>query len=542
MSRRIPGRVCTRGPIRRAAVFAVFALLVISCTGQRSAVISPPPSTTEIGDHDLEGDQAREGEQEHDESVTSPEDERSGEVHVHEDGFVHTHGAGAPKEWIVTYAADGEFDPERLDILAGDTVTFANESEWGVWPASNIHPTHEIMPEFDPLEPVPPGESWSHTFTDNGYWRYHNHELASEVGLIVVTGGPAESLDIVMREFETLSFPPPPAEARGDLLMADMGELDTFVRKYGPVAAANLMWEHASARQINCHNAAHEAGRIAYEEFGPAVFSEPTHDCQTGALHGALEALFAERGTSRLHEDIASVCLADDNQWVRANCWHGVGHGLMAWASYELPDALDLCAALDDAYGPTSCYSGVFMENIIGGMSELTGHESEYVREDNLHFPCTVLDERFVVACYGYQPIHMLSVLNGDYKAVIRECDSLGEDSRHACWGVIGNSLGGGFLGQPATVVQNCGFITDDVGFLMCLAGAVRERFWQAEEASAAAAICNLVEDRAASNECWWQMIDRGQFLFGDHASRESFCSLLPEGQRQKYCREQLRL
>ena len=127
---------------RRTAVIAMACVLFASaCTGSGMNA-DEPSETTET-------------------TAVQPSGEvladRDGEVHIHEDGSSHTHGAGAPKEWTVTYTADGTFDPERVDILAGDTVTFVNDSEWGVWPASNIHPTHEILPEFDPLEPIQPG-------------------------------------------------------------------------------------------------------------------------------------------------------------------------------------------------------------------------------------------------------------------------------------------------------------------------------------------------------------------------------------------------
>ena len=41
------------------------------------------------------------------------------------------------------------FDPETLTIKVGDTVEFKNESGEDKWPASNVHPTHELYPGFD---------------------------------------------------------------------------------------------------------------------------------------------------------------------------------------------------------------------------------------------------------------------------------------------------------------------------------------------------------------------------------------------------------
>ena len=52
------------------------------------------------------------------------------------------------------------FEPKKLDIKKGDGVCWINKDNDARWPASNIHPTHEIYPEFDSIGPVPIGEIW----------------------------------------------------------------------------------------------------------------------------------------------------------------------------------------------------------------------------------------------------------------------------------------------------------------------------------------------------------------------------------------------
>ena len=82
--------------------------------------------------------------------------------------------AEEPDAATVIYDA-GEFSPKRLDIEVGQAVRFVNESGDTLWPASNIHPTHQIFPEFDAGGPLASGEAWSFTFNKAGFWRYHNH-------------------------------------------------------------------------------------------------------------------------------------------------------------------------------------------------------------------------------------------------------------------------------------------------------------------------------------------------------------------------------
>lgn len=78
------------------------------------------------------------------------------------------------------------FSPEEITIKKGQTITWVNETDEFRWPASNLHPTHGIYPEFDPQEPIAPGESWSFTFDKAGTWRFHDHLNPRMLGKIEV--------------------------------------------------------------------------------------------------------------------------------------------------------------------------------------------------------------------------------------------------------------------------------------------------------------------------------------------------------------------
>ena len=69
---------------------------------------------------------------------------------------------------LVVYR-NGSFSLDRLDAGPGDIVAFVNESDTAMWPASNIHPTHEILSEFDAGKPVAFGGSWLFEFVDSGF-------------------------------------------------------------------------------------------------------------------------------------------------------------------------------------------------------------------------------------------------------------------------------------------------------------------------------------------------------------------------------------
>ena len=64
------------------------------------------------------------------------------------------------------------------------------------------------------------------------------------------------------------------------------------------------------------------------------------------------------------------------------------------------------------------------------------GHKTQYLRPDDPHFPCDVVEARYLADCYFYQTSHMLRVFDGDFASVASEC-------RHAPGTVLGNSASG---------------------------------------------------------------------------------------------------
>lgn len=90
-----------------------------------------------------------------------------------------------PLTKTVTYTDTG-FSPASLTVKTGDTVIFKNNSDSDFWPASAVHPTHEIYPEFDAKRAISAGGSYSFTFTRTGSWKYHNHLNPAAKGTITV--------------------------------------------------------------------------------------------------------------------------------------------------------------------------------------------------------------------------------------------------------------------------------------------------------------------------------------------------------------------
>ena len=87
---------------------------------------------------------------------------------------------------VVVSMTDTGFVPNEVRIELGTTVTFVNDGQGLHWPASDVHPTHEVLPAFDSKRAVPTGGRYSHTFTEAGSWDCHDHLNAKFTCRIVV--------------------------------------------------------------------------------------------------------------------------------------------------------------------------------------------------------------------------------------------------------------------------------------------------------------------------------------------------------------------
>jgi len=87
---------------------------------------------------------------------------------------------------VVTLTKDG-FVPDTLTIKKGQTIAFRTTAGKLFWPASNLHPSHLLYPEFDPQQPIQPNNVWAFTFEKVGSWKFHDHLAPYFTGVVNVT-------------------------------------------------------------------------------------------------------------------------------------------------------------------------------------------------------------------------------------------------------------------------------------------------------------------------------------------------------------------
>ncbi len=97
------------------------------------------------------------------------------------------HSESATKSGTVITLTPLGFQPTDITIKKGDRVIFRSIEGKPFWPASDLHPSHLLYPEFDPKQPIAPDATWSFVFEKVGTWPYHDHLEPYFTGKIHVT-------------------------------------------------------------------------------------------------------------------------------------------------------------------------------------------------------------------------------------------------------------------------------------------------------------------------------------------------------------------
>lgn len=382
------------------------------------------------------------------------------------------------------------FLPREVTVEQNDTVTFVNNDKVSRWPASNLHPTHSLYPEFDPKRPLDPKRSWSFTFRKVGVWKYHDHLLPHKRGAITVTssvsekrGGVLAYIYHLLKQFTDRLLDRKPTSTLGSTTEPfsamsqkdQLAVLERMVETKGPEAAWQLVVETYGKRNSgssNAHDLAHFVGGKIYEKKMLLGLSICSPSFAFGCYHGFTESAFT-KGLGDLHaieKACESVGKTNSGPW--ASCIHGIGHGIATYFdTINLNQSLNTCEKLIN--GQTYCFDGVFMEFAVSAPTSIYGSG------ENPLFPCTSLSEKYKQACARQQPIVMQKFFGMTKKQIIDTCLQAEKTIRFYCIDAIGLTAGQESKGQATAIKRDCALITEPADNAQCVAAAAGELVFQ---------------------------------------------------------------
>lgn len=317
-------------------------------------------------------------------------------------------------------------------------------------------------------------------------------------------------------------------------------ELDFWLSVLGPeVLMDELLRDAGGGSSLDCHRQAHLIGRASYEQYGSVVFTKGNSLCHSGFYHGAMEAFLAQKGTANLAQDIIWLCSSFGTDFEEIECYHGVGHGILAYEDYDLPTALSHCKTLP-ASSQTSCFGGVFMENLVTaeGKGADPAHTTSWVNNDP-HFPCNAFpnEPELEAQCYHMQTSRMLVLFQNDFDRVLGECLKAPEKMRRACFRSFGRDAAGQVLREPLRIVQLCSKVPASHSYVdECVIGALHViiDFWGKDLNDQASAFCKALPDQR-KNTCYHALAERLPGLFKNASEAQRVCRTF-EAKYQSLC------
>ena len=316
------------------------------------------------------------------------------------------------------------------------------------------------------------------------------------------------------------------------------------------------------------HMYAHHIGLAAdpsSENVGE-TFRQCTPSFQSGCYHGVIQAHFATlagSGTGVTPVAVDGLCAdyreSEDDRWLRFQCVHGLGHGLTLLHDFHLPSALGGCDHLSDEWDREGCYGGVFMESIVnataphhtvgrpdaGGHAHpghtdvdhaahaghgTHGHSGPAIEAfpaldpaDPL-YPCSVLDERYLVACYQMQTSAILFHNGQNVKATAAACDGAPERYRGHCYLSLGRDISAITMQDNARARAACS--TGDPDYrVWCHIGYTKNLVDLTADPAAALDYCGDVDGAELKQACYHAVGEEIWVLTGDAEQGEEWCS-----------------
>jgi hypothetical protein len=347
--------------------------------------------------------------------------------------------------------------------------------------------------------------------------------------------------------------------------------LDERLASGGPAPALQLLDRLAaldSDVRRDGHMYAHRIGIGALKspsEVG-RVFATCTPAYQSGCYHGVIQSYFmaVERsGAGMTTQSVDGVC-ADHRETRRDllfQCTHGLGHGLAILRGHDLPEALGACELLSRAGEREMCYAGAFMETLVNtthpdhvaapgekaaaakagkGAAEAPPGPGEHDHHGaagaapakpafraldpaDLHYPCSVLAEKYLIACYTIQTSAMLHHTKQDVARTAAECGRAPEKARATCFLSLGRDVSTLSQGNNAKAVRLCG-LAEAAFRPACHRGVVGSIVNMNANPAEGIPYCKAVPEAESKRACYTTIGQQALVLPEGEARRQQAC------------------
>lgn len=325
---------------------------------------------------------------------------------------------------------------------------------------------------------------------------------------------------------------------------------------------------------VDLHLLGHIVGDKLYRQEGVDGIKKCTQEFRNACSHSIVVGLFSERGEEALF-DIAQACrLAPGGPGAYTMCFHGLGHGILAFYGYDLKKAVEICGKTEGSspgFGgeAAECVGGTIMEIIGGGghdQATWARQRTKYLTTSDILSPCnqSYMPVYSKGLCYSYLTPHLFEVAGADlarpteenFKKAFPYCDLVpagDKENRTACYSGFGKEF---VVLAPlrdirrvdemtndelSKIVKWCKLAGNKEGSEACQSSALASLYWGGEnKPNASIAFCSLIEETGGRQLCFNNLIENVFRFKSDRKYLQEFCGRL-SGQFMESCSEKLR-
>lgn len=264
-------------------------------------------------------------------------------------------------------------------------------------------------------------------------------------------------------------------------------QLTDLIDKASPETATALLkqnYDKSAYIHSDCHQLMHIVGREAYAKYNDlaTAFVHGDQFCWSGFYHGIMEQVSTEKGYDWIFQHAASICKPITQKYGIGsfnayNCVHGLGHGFMEVEDEDLFAALKSCDATGDSWNQSSCYGGVFMQNVMNvqGPEAQSLEDYKYLKASDPMYPCTAVDDKYQSSCYLMQTSFALQVDNYDFSKVFTQCAAINPTYVDTCYQSLGRDASGQSISDIQKTKATCLISSDLNAQTNCTIGAVKD-------------------------------------------------------------------
>src|SRR5712691_10340244 len=305
----------------------------------------------------------------------------------------------------------------------------------------------------------------------------------------------------------------------------------------------------------HAHEYAHGIGIEAYG-LSPDIssnFAACGDGYSSGCRHGVIQAYFVSQ-QEVTQPEVEALCQpfksATASRWVLFQCVHGMGHGLTMFRGHDLPRALGDCDLLTDSWDRESWYGGAFMESVINATTPhhpatmLAAHSHHHMSATTFKaldpgdplYPCSIMAERYLNACYQMQTSVMLNLNHGDMGDAAKSCERAPASERPVCFQSLGRDITSYTARDPQKTADLCNKARDPYR-PSCYFGAAKALVDWTATTDAAFKFCGIVGHEAGGPTCFQALGEEIATLLAGLPEREQQCLRAEEPQAETACR-----